>query len=319
MAFGEDSLLKVFRKITPGINPDIAIHEVLTRAGSDHVAALYGWLEVDPADAERRAAPAGDAAAVPAHRQRRLGPRARPASATCSPRPTCTPTRSAATSPARPPGSARRWPRCTPTLAEHFPTPSDRRRRRPALADGDARAGSTPRSTSCPSSRRTPTRCAATFDARRRRSTAGTVQQIHGDLHLGQTLRTVRGWKIVDFEGEPAKPLAERVLPDSPLARRRRDAAVASTTPPRVVERTARATSDEPAPSSAPTAPRSGRQRNRDAFLAAYAGGELTADEQALLAAYVADKAVYEAVYEARNRPAWVAIPLEAVARIGAA
>ena len=45
VAFGEDSVLKVFRKITPGINPDIAIHEVLTRAESEHVAALYGWVE----------------------------------------------------------------------------------------------------------------------------------------------------------------------------------------------------------------------------------------------------------------------------------
>ena len=39
--------MKVFRKITPGVNPDIAVHEVLTRAGSEHVAALYGWLDVD--------------------------------------------------------------------------------------------------------------------------------------------------------------------------------------------------------------------------------------------------------------------------------
>ena len=88
---------------------------------------------------------------------------------------------------------------------------------------------------------------------------------------------------------------------------------------PRVVERTLERRPRRRAPSSAPTAPTSGPQRNRSAFLAAYAGRELTADEQTLLAAYVADKAVYETVYETRNRPTWVAIPLEAVARIGAA
>ena len=52
VAFGEDALMKVFRRVTPGVNPDIQIHEVLTRAGSDHVAALYGWL-----DTVRRATP----------------------------------------------------------------------------------------------------------------------------------------------------------------------------------------------------------------------------------------------------------------------
>jgi maltokinase len=39
-------------------------------------------------------------------------------------------------------------------------------------------------------------------------------------------------------------------------------------------------------------------------------------DEETLLSAYVADKAVYEVVYEARNRPGWVDIPLDAIRRI---
>ena len=45
VSFGEDALMKVFRKVTPGINPDVRVHDVLTRAGSEHVAALYGWVE----------------------------------------------------------------------------------------------------------------------------------------------------------------------------------------------------------------------------------------------------------------------------------
>ena len=52
VAFGDDSLLKVFRKITPGVNPDVAIHRVLTEAGSDHVAALYGWVETPSVNSE---------------------------------------------------------------------------------------------------------------------------------------------------------------------------------------------------------------------------------------------------------------------------
>ncbi len=51
VAFGEDALLKIFRKVTPGVNPDVEIHIELTRADSDHVAALYGWVEFDsPSD-----------------------------------------------------------------------------------------------------------------------------------------------------------------------------------------------------------------------------------------------------------------------------
>ena len=56
---------------------------------------------------------------------------------------------------------------------------------------------------------------------------------------------------------------------------------------------------------------------NKAAFLAAYAGSDLTAEEGTLVAAYVADKTVYECVYEARNRPSWLPIPLAAAARVG--
>ncbi len=144
-----------------------------------------------------------------------------------------------------------------------------------------------------------------------------TIQQVHGDLHLGQTLRTVKGWKIVDFEGEPAKPLAERVLPDSPW----RDVAGMLRSfdyAPRVAERTAAGTDDTGAEQRAFRAAE-WADRNCAAFLEAYVGGrELTGDEQALLDAYVADKAVYEAVYEARNRPTWVPVPLSAIERLTA-
>ncbi len=76
--FGEDSVLKVFRKITRGENPDITTHRVLTEAGSPHVAALYGWIEATTDG--RGADPSRDAPAVPPHRERRLGdrPRQRP-------------------------------------------------------------------------------------------------------------------------------------------------------------------------------------------------------------------------------------------------
>ncbi len=144
-----------------------------------------------------------------------------------------------------------------------------------------------------------------------------TVHRVHGDLHLGQTLRTSLGWKIVDFEGEPAKPLAERLLPDCPW----RDVAGMLRSfdyAPRVVERTWAEDDPDGAEARAAKA-QEWANRAKNHFLVAYAGGDITPEQRTLVEAYVADKAVYETVYETRNRPTWVEIPLQAVAEIGAA
>ena len=147
-------------------------------------------------------------------------------------------------------------------------------------------------------------------------SAAGTVswppmQRVHGDLHLGQVLSTPdRGWVLLDFEGEPLRPLAQRSLPDCPL----RDVAGML----RSLDYVAGAVAHEHGLDASAWA-----FRARQAFLDGYtheAGpGTDPAAQRILIAAFEADKAVYEALYEARNRPDWLPIPLSALARISAA
>ncbi|MSS45541.1 phosphotransferase [Cutibacterium sp. WCA-380-WT-3A] len=124
------------------------------------------------------------------------------------------------------------------------------------------------------------------------------AQRIHGDFHLGQTLLTPHGWRIIDFEGEPLKTLAERQLPDS----RWRDVAG-------MMRSLSYATSAH----ARPTAPETlaWARHASEAFLTGY--GWPNPDERDVLAAYEADKASYEAVYETLNRPTWVDIPLSAI------
>lgn len=129
------------------------------------------------------------------------------------------------------------------------------------------------------------------------------TQRIHGDFHLGQALlrdqaEPGRSWVIIDFEGEPLKTLAERRELDSVW----RDVAGAL----RSIDYVRSAHAD---PSCA--AARAWCDRAQRAFLDGYAGQD--AVPSALLAAYELDKAVYEVVYETRNRPDWAHIPLSAV------
>jgi maltokinase len=139
------------------------------------------------------------------------------------------------------------------------------------------------------------------------------VHRIHGDLHLGQVLRTPNRWLLVDFEGEPAAPLAERVVPQSPLrdvAGMLRSFDYAAATELR--------THTGPEHSRARATARDWLSRARAGFLHGYgeSAGVDPAGHAALLAAYELDKAVYEVRYETRHRPHLAELPLAAVRRL---
>ena len=145
-----------------------------------------------------------------------------------------------------------------------------------------------------------------------------TVTRIHGDLHLGQVLVANGDVFIIDFEGEPAKPLELRRAKNSPY----RDVAGML----RSFDYAAAVVDGKSRENQAhlPQARRTAFleafvARATEAFLTGYraaAGATDLPAEQALLDLFLLEKAAYEIVYEAANRPTWIDVPLRGLARL---
>lgn len=310
LVYGESAILKLFRRLEPGLNPDVEIHDALHTRNNPHVAPLLGFLSIDGEQSK------GQEDGTIAMLQTFL------------------------------PAASDGWSLAAASVRDLYAEGD----LHPDEVGGDFaseshRLGEATASVHADLAAVLPTgildaaqladvlagmnaRLAAALDVvpdllpyadglRARFAELAEltepmpVQRVHGDFHLGQVLRTYLGWTILDFEGEPARPLADRRGLDSPL----RDIAgmlrsfeyaarhllVEGHTDPQLEYRANEWTS-----------------RNRQAFCDGYTHvtGSDPGEQAILLRAFEADKAVYEAVYEARNRPHWLPIPIASLARI---
>ena len=312
LVFGESAIFKVFRRVAPGPNPDLEVAAALAELGSTHVAEPYGWVEtrIDGATTvlailSRYLRAASDGWSLAATSVRDLYALAL---GTAGPVGLGT----AAEAGGDFAGEAERLGVATAQvhadLAEAFGTSELEPEAIRELAEQMFRRLDMAIA-AVPELARYADKIGDAFSSLAKLTDPVPAQRVHGDYHLGQVMRTQTGWVVLDFEGEPASPLAQRRARSSPL----RDVAgmLRSFDYAARHQLLAHPERDILAPVAGDWV-----QRNGEAFCAGYAaaGGLDPARNAVLLRALLLDKAVYEVIYEARNRPNWLVIPLESIA-----
>jgi maltokinase len=310
LVYGDESILKVFRRLAPGPNPDLEVTTALARLGSPHVAEPLGWIETrlegvstSLAILSRFMRLASDGWLLAATSVRDLYAFDDGAAEGV---------RVAADAGGDFAGEAHRLGMATAQvhadLAAAFGTDELGHDAAGDLTEGMFRNLDKARA-AVPELGRYAELIGAAYSTLTKLKGPFPVQRVHGDYHLGQVLRTETGWVVLDFEGEPATPLAQRRARSSPL----RDVAGML----RSFDYAARhQLIGHPEQSTLSTVAHDWVRRNASAFCAGYAeaGGLDPAANEVLLRALQLDKAVYEVLYEARHRPSWLPIPLDSLA-----
>ncbi|WP_331448679.1 maltokinase N-terminal cap-like domain-containing protein [Streptomyces prasinus] len=292
VVYGDTFVLKLLRRVVPGINPDLELPLALARQGCPRVPPPTAWLVADPDPADsgephvlgvlqpflQGATDGWDLALRELAKGEDFTAEAR--------------------------ALGRATAEVHTALARALPTVTLGHGRLRAMAAGmSERLAAAVRAV--PALRPYATGLGSAYTALDDLAAEGrtwTAQRVHGDLHLGQCLRSPAGdWSLIDFEGEPARPLAERRMPQPAV----RDVAAML----RSFDYAARS-ADPPRPEWA--------EHCRAAYCSGYAeaAGADPRTDPVMLRAYETDKAVYEVLYEARHRPQWLPVPLAAVRRL---
>jgi maltokinase len=304
LIFGESVILKVFRRVFAGQNPDLEVTRALARLGSPHVTQPFGWIEARLDD--------GEPALLAILSQYLRGACDGWSLAATSLRDLYADTSRAAEAGGDFAGEARRLGAATASVHADLATAFGTSTLGPAAVAelaAQMRGRLEAASAEVPELEAQAGKIAAAYAELADLGAPLPTQRVHGDYHLAQVLRTQTGWVALDFEGEPATPLARR------RSRSPAEQDVAGML--RSFDYAARhQLTGRPDRASLCGAAREWVTRNTDAFCAGYAdvSGTDPRARAALLRALMLDKAVYEVTYEARHRPSWTSIPLDAIA-----